>query len=129
MAADKLQVLKKGKEIFDIYLREADLKALSKDKREQLLAGDHRESDERQSTPAIALAEEEEAIEDDGLGPDEQADLAASGDQTNAGKTQAKTKRRKKSSHLSRQPNKRVNPGSELSWIKNVPRNIKLLET
>ena len=38
MAQDKLQVLRKGKENFDILIKPADLKVLAKDKREQLLA-------------------------------------------------------------------------------------------
>ena len=46
MAADKLQVLRKGKEMYDIFIREDDLKVLAKEKREQLLQDYDRTEDD-----------------------------------------------------------------------------------
>lgn len=46
MAADKLQVLRKGREDLDILIKVSDLKVYPKDKREQLLNGYKEEEDE-----------------------------------------------------------------------------------
>ena len=45
MAADKLQVLRKGREELDILIRVQDLKVYPKEKREQLLT-DYKEEDD-----------------------------------------------------------------------------------
>ena len=59
MAVDKLQVLRKGKENFDILIKPTDLKVLAKDKREQLLA-DYNEEDDI----LLQKQKEEDAKED-----------------------------------------------------------------
>ena len=46
MAADKLQIMRKGKENYDVLLRMSDLKVYPKEKREQLLQGYEEEKDE-----------------------------------------------------------------------------------
>ena len=60
MAADKLQVMRKGKENYDVLLRMSDLKVYPKEKREQLLQGYEEEKDE-----GLLLMQQMESIEVD----------------------------------------------------------------
>ena len=117
MAVDKLSVLRKGKENFDILIKPVDLKVLAKDKREQLLT-DYNEGEDAM----LQLQDEEEQLEELWL----EEELPAQPGEDPATKKQKR--RRKKVGSLSRQANRRIAPGSELTWLQNTSRNIKLLE-
>ena len=115
MAADKLQVLRRDKEIFDVLILPKDLKVFNKDKRDQLLLN-YNEEDDRALVEAEELLKEEEASM-------EQRITQQSSEET---PSQPKPKRRKKASNLSRQANRRNIPGAELSWIGNLAKNRRL---
>lgn len=66
MAADKLQVLRKDKERFDIFILPKDLKVFNKDKRDAFLANYNEEEDAALLQEVEILDEEmEETIQDD----------------------------------------------------------------
>ena len=130
MAADKLQVLRKDKECYDIFLLEKDLKVFHKDKRDLLLIGHSDEASLMMLQETERLELDDETIQDDeaaeGSNTEPKAITQQSSVDQDSSATQKKTKRRKKASNLSRQANRRTTPGAELSWITNLQKNRKI---
>jgi hypothetical protein len=63
MAADKLQVLRKDKEKFDVFLLPKDLKVFNKDKRDLLLSNYYDEESDQAFIDADTLADNEAKAE------------------------------------------------------------------
>ena len=133
MAFDKLQALRKDKAHYDIFLMPKDLKVFSKDKRDALAAS-YRPEEDQAFLDEDAAAEEKEDEADVNGGTAEGSrnvtqqssateEVPASGSQP---APKMKSKRRKKASNLSRQANRRLVPGAELSWISNLANNRKI---
>ena len=72
---------------------------------------------------------EGEADEDEGENGEEGA-RGASCNSRGRGKFNLKSwrRRRRKTSYLSRQPNRRMTPGADVTWMRNTPNNLKILD-
>lgn len=98
LAADKLQVLRNDKEIYDVFILPKDLKVFNKDKRDLLLAN---------YDPSGEQLLDEEANNEEGEAEDDADDLTNINvtQQSSAEEAQSqksKPKRRKKATNLSR---------------------------